>query len=245
MGNRKTFNDFVEESPQPNDYVIGYSNPVPNGERRYKIANIKDFVQATEVIKLHGTRELEDNNIHGKIIHIHDEVVDGIDVAITLPKNPEMFMKFSIVNMIDHKSVAIKSNSGVINSRGNLLRKKYDTAFFYWDGIAWNGYGDLIDHGGMLIKTISDDYTFERKDADCIMHIKSEYPINITLQDPSSLNLISGTQFYIYNLSNVHVVLTTEGDTELNARSNVLRRKYDDVVVYTDGISWFATGDLT
>jgi hypothetical protein len=41
------------------------------------------------------------------------------------------------------------------------------------------------------------------------------------------------------------VTLNTAAGIQLHARSNVLRRKFDDVLVYTDGKQWFATGDLT
>lgn len=245
MANRKTFNDFKEELPKLSDYVVGYSNPVPEGERRFMLADLKRFVRATEVVKITGNREFVDASIHGKFFHIHDEVKDGVDIEITLPSNPDNFMQFGIVNMTDHKSVILSSKTSVINSRGNVLRKKYDTAILYWDGLNWNSYGDLVSDGGLSIKTLSSDYTFERKDADCIMHIDAESDLDIILPNPISLGLISGTQFYIYNLSSSHVTLKTSDDIELYARSNVLRRKYDDVLVYTDGKNWFATGDLT
>jgi hypothetical protein len=245
MANRKTFNDFKEELPKLSDYVIGYSNPVPEGERRFRLADLKGFVRATEVVKVIGNTEFSDTSIHGKFFHLHDEVHDGKDLEITLPNNPDMFIQFGVVNMTEHKSVVLNSKIGKINSNGNTLRKKYDTAILYWDGVNWNAYGHLSSNGGMDIKTLSENYTFERKDADCIMHITSESDIEIVLPDPKSLNLISGTQFYIYNLSNIKVTLNTETGVELHARSRVLRRKFDDVLVYTDGNQWFATGDLT
>ena len=147
--------------------------------------------------------------------------------------------------MTDHKSIILKTKTGTLLSRGNVLRKKYDTAIVYWSGTHWSAYGDISSDGGMNIKTLSENYTFERKDADCIMHITAESDIKITLPDPMSLNLISGTQFYIYNLSSIKVTLKPDAGVKLTARSNVLRRKFDDVLAYTDGTSWFATGDLT
>ena len=122
-----------------------------------------------------------------------------------------MFMQFGVVNMTDHKSVILNAKIGKINSNGNILRKKYDTAILYWDGVNWNAYGQLASHGGVNIKTLSENYIFERKDADCIMHIISDSDIEISLPDPKSLNLISGTQFYIYNLSNIKVRLNARG----------------------------------
>jgi hypothetical protein len=245
MANRKTFNDFKEELPKLSDYVVGYSNPVPEGERRFRLADLKGFVRATEVVKVIGDTEFPDTSIHGKFFHIHDEVVDGKDLELTLPNNPDMFMQFGVVNMTNHKSVILNSKIGSLNSHGNVLRKKYDTAIFYWDGQTWNGYGDLSSDGGVKIKNISDNYTFVRNDADCIFHTKSESDIIITLPDPETDNLISGTQFYIYNLSSSKVILKPSAGIELHARSNTLRRKYDDVLVYTNGKNWFATGDLT
>jgi len=245
MANRKTFNDFKEELPKLSDYVVGYSNPVPEGERRFRLADLKGFVRATEVVKVFGNTEFADTSIHGKFFHIHDEVSDGVDIELTLPSNPDMFMQFGLVNMTDHKSVILQSKTGTINSRGLVLRKKFDTTILYWDGVNWNAYGDLVSDGGLSIKTLSSDYTFERFDSDSIMHIDAETDIDIILPDPSSMGLISGTQFYIYNLSSSKVILKPSAGIELHARSNTLRRKYDDVLVYTDGKNWFATGDLT
>ena len=245
MANRKTFNDFKEELPQLSDYVVGYSDPVPHGERKFRLADLKGFVRATEVVKIFGDCEFPDTSIHGKFYHLYDEVVDGKDCEITLPENPDMFMQFGVVNMTDHKSVILKTKTGTLMSRGTVLRKKYDTAIVYWSGSSWSAYGDLTSDGGMSIKTLSENYTFERKDADCIMHILSESDLNIVLPDPKSINLISGTQFYIYNLSSFKVKLKPDAGVELHARSNSLRRKFDDVLVYTDGAKWFATGDLT
>ena len=243
MANRKTFNDFTEDLPKLSDYVIGYSNPVPEGERKFRLADLKGFVRATEVVKVMGNTEFPDTSVHGKFYHIHDEVDDGTDVELRLPQNPDMFMQFGIVNMTDHKSVRINSVLGSINSRGELLRKKYDTAIVYWDGKNWNAYGDLAKDGGMDIKNISDDYTFSKQDSDCLIHVNSSENIDINLPDP--VGIPSGTQFYLYNLSSKMVTLKPSAGIELLSRSNVLRRKYDDVLVYTDGEKWFATGDLT
>ena len=54
------------------------------------------------------------------------------------------------------------------------------------------------------------------------MHIDAETDIDIILPDPSSMGLISGTQFYIYNLSSSKVILKPSAGIELHARSNTL-----------------------
>ena len=68
----------------------------------------------------------------------------------------------------------------------------------------------------------------------------------VTFNLPSPTQFPSGTQFYLYNFSDTGaVVIETSGDDNLLARAKYLRRKFDDAVVYTDGVQWFATGDLS
>jgi hypothetical protein len=243
MANRKTFNDFTEDLPKSSDYVIGYSDVEPGGERKFRLADLKGFMHTTGCVKVMGNTQFSDTSVHSKFYHVHDEADDNLDVELSLPQNPDFCMQFGVVNMTDHKSVSIISSGGSINSRGHVLRKKFDTAILYWDGKNWNAYGDLAPDGGVSIKTISEDYTFSKQDADCLIHVNSSESININLPDPGEMQ--SGTQFYLYNLSPVSVTLKPNAGIELHSRSTVLRKKYDDVLVYTDGVKWFATGDLT
>ena len=93
----------------------------------------------------------------------------------------------------------------------------------------------------MKIREVTDNYTFVITDIDTILHFVVDKPTKVTLPDPTELP--SGTQFYITNLSEQVITLVAE-DSELRAKATKLRRQFDDAVVYTDGKSWFATGDL-
>ena len=61
--------------------------------------------------------------------HIHDEVSDGVDIELTLPSNPDIFMQFGLV-MYDHKSVILQSKTSELVA-GLVLRKKFDTIILY------------------------------------------------------------------------------------------------------------------
>ena len=80
-------------------------------------------------------------------------------------------------------------------------------------------------------------------DADSMLHVNSNSNVDIILPNP--VGILSGTQFYVYNMSETSIVTLKSDEVELSARSNSLRKQYDDAVVYTDGEKWFATGDLS
>ena len=49
MGNRKTFNDFIEKSAiNKDDYLIGYDEPIPGGEKKFKFSDLRNFVTIFE-----------------------------------------------------------------------------------------------------------------------------------------------------------------------------------------------------
>lgn len=247
MANRKTFNDFEETTPTHEDYVIGFSKPEPGGERRFRLSALKGFVHTSDVVKVQGSVEFSsDDVINGKIYHV-GELDDSVEdeILIELPLSPARPMQLGVVNMAVHKLVRIRTRQGPsLQARGELLRRKFDTAIIYWDGTAWNAYGDLSRDGGLGIKNITEDYTFTLEDVDALLHVHATNDIKISLPDPT--DIITGTQFYVYNLSETSkVTLEVPGGVELFARASTLRRKYDDVVIYTDGTNWFATGDLS
>jgi hypothetical protein len=246
MANRKTFNDFKEDKPQPGDYVIGFSEPTPGGERRFRLGDLKGFIHPSEVVDVTGAVEFSsDDVINGKIYHVGaGQVTTENEIVVSLPLNPEHLMEFSVVNTADNIPVHIVTRSGLpLQARGAILRKKFDTAVIYWDGTSWHGYGDLTKDGGLSIKKVSADYSFTLADVDALIHVHATDDININLPDPTGM--LSGTQFYVYNMSDTAKVTLNSPDAELFSRANALRRKYDDVVVYTDGTGWFATGDLS
>ena len=247
MANRKTFNDFEESKPVLSDYIIGFSKPEPGGERRFRLSDLKGFIYTSDVVKVEGTTVFSsDDVINGKLYHVGELDQSAQDeIVVSLPLNPDHPMQFGIVNMATHKPVRIVTQSGSsLQARGELLRKKFDTAIIYWDGETWNAYGDLSKDGGLGIKDITEDYTFTLEDVDALLHARATNNITVSLPDPT--NILSGTQFYVYNLSDSSIVtLNSTTDAELFARASSLRRKYDDAVIYTDGTSWFATGDLS
>ena len=246
MANRKTFNDFKEDKPQPGDYVIGFSEPTPGGERRFRLADLKGFIHPSEVVDVTGAVEFSsDDIINGKIYHVgNGEVNAENQIVVSLPLNPEHLMEFVVVNTTDNIPVSITTRSGMpLQARGPILRRKFDTAVIYWDGNAWHGYGDLVSNGGANIKNITESHQFSVDDIDALLHVNATSDVDITL--PSPTGMLSGTQFYVYNMSESTKVTLKSPHVEISARANVLRRKYDDAVVYTDGEKWFATGDLS
>tara|TARA_A100001037_G_scaffold63293_1_gene55323 strand:+ start:31601 stop:32341 length:741 start_codon:yes stop_codon:yes gene_type:complete len=246
MANRKTFNDFREDKPHSGDYVIGFSEPVPGGERRFRLADLKGFIHPSEVVDVTGAVEFSsDDIINGKIYHVaNGEETTQNQIDVSLPLNPEHLMEFVVVNTTDNIPVNITTRAGTpLQARGTILRRKFDTAVIYWDGNAWHGYGDLVANGGATIKNITSTHQFDSSDVDALLHVNASSDVDIVLPNP--VGLLSGTQFYVYNMSDSAKVTLKSTDSEISARSNVLRRKYDDAVVYTDGVKWFATGDLS
>jgi hypothetical protein len=247
MANRKTFNDFEETLPTREDYVIGFAKPEPGGERRFRLSALKGLIHTSDIVKVTGAVDFSaEEVINGKIYHVAE--TDGStenEISVSLPASPDRPMQFGVVNMSTHKAIRISTRIGTpLQARGEVLRRKFDTATIYWDGANWSGYGDLARDGGLGIKDIVADYDFSITDADAFIHVRASADIKINLPNPT--NIISGTQFYIYNLSDTaKVILNSTSDAELLTRANVLRKKYDDAVVYTDGTSWFATGDLS
>jgi hypothetical protein len=245
MANRKTFNDFKEEKPQSHDYVIGFSEPTTGGERRFRLSDLKGFMHPSEVIDVTGAIEFShDDIISGKIYHITADTTTNEVITVSLPHNPPTLMQFAIVNTTDQSVVKVVTRTGSeLQANGNLLRKKHDTAIIYWNGSSWYAYGDLSRDGGVNIKNITNNHHFNMTDADSMLHVNSNSNVDIILPNP--VGILSGTQFYVYNMSETSIVTLKSDEVELSARSNSLRKQYDDAVVYTDGEKWFATGDLS
>lgn len=247
MANRKTFNDFEETLPTREDYVIGFSKPEPGGERRFRLSALKGLIHTSDIVKVTGAVDFSSEEvINGKIYHVaeSDDSVEN-EISVSLPASPDHPMQFGVVNMAIHKPIRISTRIGApLQARGEVLRRKFDTATIYWDGTNWSGYGDLARDGGLGIKDIVADYDFSIADADVLIHVRASDDIQINLPDPT--NIISGTQLYVYNLSDTaKVTLNSTSEAKLLARANVLRKQYDDAVIYTDGTDWFATGDLS
>ena len=139
---------------------------------------------------------------------------------------------------------------GVSNSLGQtastFLKKKYDTAIFYFNGETWFGHGDLDGASSLNIKNVSGNYAFTLEDEDKILHFNhtsATQGASISLPTPSSM--VAGTQFFVHNISDGWIEFQVPDGVIFHARAKFLRRKYDDAVVYTDGTDWFATGDLS
>ena len=275
MANRKTFNDFLSKPDIKNDdYVVGFDLPEVGGEKKFKFSDLKDFVQEVEMhkIEVNGTLPVVDPTIiqnssnsevhspflNGKIFH----VVGNNNVSVTLPNlvatHLNKKVQFMVVNLTDHQRVEISSvpsgpvlhARGVSNSLGQtastFLKKKYDSALFYFDGTAWFGHGDLDGASTQNIKNISGNYFFTLEDEDKILHFNHGLDTDsgsITLPNPSEM--LAGTQFFVHNISDGWIEFKVPTGVTFHARAKFLRRKYDDAVVYTDGVDWFATGDLS
>ena len=282
MGNRKTFNDFIEKSAiNKDDYLIGYDEPIPGGEKKFKLSDLRNFVKSNEVVKIVKSGklpELDPNDptsfdsdvikpnvpfLSGKIFHVQS----SDHALIELPKldgdySDETNLMCIVVNMTDHKRVELKTENGTfaLNARGVLqyesgmsdattvtfLKKKYDTGIFYYTDGKWYGYGDLDGPASLNIQNITTDYVFSLKDEDKILHFKHESDgVKIHLPNPENYGMKSGTQFFVHNISNNWIEFNVDSGVNFHARAKYLRRKYDDAVVYTDGVDWFATGDLS
>lgn len=167
-----------------------------------------------------------------------------------------------VMNLTDNKRVEIKTVNGMksLRARGvveydsqlsdsttvTFLKKKYDTGIFYYSEDTWYGYGDLDGPSSLNIKNIYDNYTFTLEDEDKILHFHhdaSEGGVMVNLPDPSLIK--SGTQFFVHNISEQWIEFAVPTGINFHARAKFLRGKYDDAAVYTDGVDWFATGDLS
>lgn len=202
--------------------------------------------------------------LNGKIFH----AVGSSDVRITLPKSTEFpvgpdgqgpRIQCLIVNLTDNKRVEIHVPEQGTNlyAKGvgpdlnrTYLKRRYDTAMLYcmWknNGIEWYGHGDLDGPSSLHIKNVETSYTFTPTDEDKILHfnhVTDAGGVLLTLPDPTSIP--SGTQFFARNHSDEWIELRVPDGMELKARAKFLRRKFDDVAIYTDGVDWFATGDLS
>lgn len=167
-----------------------------------------------------------------------------------------------VVNLTDNKRVEIKTVNGMksLQARGvveydsqlsdsttvTFLKKKYDTAIFYCSENVWYGYGDLDGPSSLNIKDIDSNYTFTLEDEDKILHFVHDTPnsgVKVSLPNPT--NIKSGTQFFVHNISNDWIEFDVPDGVSFHARAKFLRGKYDDAAIYTDGVDWFATGDLS
>ena len=271
MSSRKTFNDFLSKSNiNENDYVVGFDLPEMGGEKKFKLAHLKDFVNAVDVHMIEASGSLpvipphEPNQListdapflNGKIFHAKGDS----DISLTLPDLTELDtqVQLMVVNMTNHKRVEVSTTPGmnrlqargVSNSLGQtastFLKKKYDTAFFYYCDKTWHGYGDLDGASSLNIKNVSGNYAFTLEDEDKILnfnHTTASSGVSISLPNPT--NIVGGTQFFVHNISDGWIEFQVPAGVNLHARAKFLRRKYDDAAVYTDGVDWFATGDLS
>ena len=199
--------------------------------------------------------------LSGKIFH----VVSTDHALIQLPnisQSSPLNVSCVVVNMTDNKRVEIKTVNqmptlkarGVLHPASGLsdnttvtyLKKKYDTGVFYFHDNNWYGYGDLDGSSAVNIKNVYTNYNFTLEDEDKILHFKhnvSAGGVLVDLPDPSDIK--SGTQFFVHNVSGQWIEFKVPQGVNFHARAKFLRRKYDDAAVYTDGIDWFATGDLS
>ena len=256
MANRKTFSDFATKlNLNPSDYLVGYDHDGVGGEKKFPASHLKNFVNISDIVEITTDITLPVNqvptdddsppipNLNGKVFHVNPIPPENIE--ITLPQlSPEQRVRFEIVNLMDANHVRIVTNVGTFMAKGDLLSRKYHTATVYYDGTSWHGFGDLMGTGAagsLKIKDITGDYRFVVADVDTILHFDVSEDTVVTLPDP--VGITSGLQFYITNLSESVISLVAE-NSELKAKATKLRRQFDDAVVYTDGKSWFATGDL-
>lgn len=289
MGNRKTFKDFLNKSNiSKDDYLIGYDEPIPGGEKKFKLSDLRNFVKTNEIIRLGKSAILPildqddpansnslSNNVNlpevpflsGKIFHIESSDHALIELP-SLDEYTDMNVMCIVVNMTNHKRVELKTINGstALHARGvrqyssglsdattvTYLKKKYDTGIFYYNNGVWYGYGDLDGPTSLNIKNITTDYEFSLEDEDKILHFLGKTENNNSDSDngtlislPNPTNMKSGTQFFVHNISNSWIEFKVETGVNFHARAKYLRRKYDDAIIYTDGVDWFATGDLS
>lgn len=257
------------------DYLIGFDAPSVGGEKKFKLSSLRDFVNSVDVMIISSDTVLpiddpyatntpsEDTPfLAGTTFHIESNdhvLIELPDLRNYIGSKKVMCM---LVNLTDNKRVEIKTVNGTksLNARGvvtyesglsdsttvTFLKKKYDTAIFYYSEDTWYGYGDLDGPTSLNIKDVDRDYTFTLDDEDKILHFKHDTSSGgamVSLPDPSSIK--SGTQFFVHNISNNWIEFQVPTGVNFHARAKFLRRKYDDAAVYTDGVDWFATGDLS
>lgn len=224
------------------------------------VVNPNSEIDATGAVVPQGSTDIP--FLSGKIFHI----VSTDHTLIQLPNitySSNLNVSCVIVNMTEHKRVEIKTVNQMptLKARGvreptsgmsdintvTFLKKKYDTAIFYYHGDNWYGYGDLDGPSSMNIKNIYLDYNFTLEDEDKILHfrhaLKDRDGVRINLPNPADMK--SGTQFFVHNISAQWIEFAVPSGVSFHARAKFLRRKYDDAAVYTDGSDWFATGDLS
>ena len=201
--------------------------------------------------------------LSGKLFHITSDdhaLIQLPNIQFTSGLN----VSCVIVNMTNHKRVEVRTvnQMNALKARGVLepttglstaesstfLKKKYDTAIFYYHGENWYGYGDLDGPSSVNIKNVYLDYTFTLEDEDKILHFHHNVDaggVKVNLPNPADMK--SGTQFFVHNISSYgqFIEFMVPTGVKFHARAKFLRRKYDDAAVYTDGVDWFATGDLS
>jgi len=262
MGKKRTFNDFsVRLRPKPTDFLVGFDRPEVGGEKKFPLTHLKNYMESADISIISSSQDFVINpNV---LPESHDEVVDALsfvngkifhavsenDLTITLPSMQSSasheipLVKFTLVNLSESARVNIRTETGQLQAKGSVLRKKHDSAVIYHDGSDWFAFGDLDRQAILDIKDVHGEYTFDLDDAGKLLHFYVDENTKVYLPSPSEF--VSGIQFYVYNFSDHVLQLDTVDDSELYARSIFLRRKYDDAVVYTDGQRWFATGDLS
>jgi len=264
MGKKKTFNDFeVRLRPKASDYLVGFDAPDMGGEKKFPLAHLKNFIDSADITNITESMQLPLNQpgeqekatdkalpppppfLNGKIFHVKSDN----EVTVTLPPMVESdsvkppLVRFTLVNLSENAPVNIEPKTGKLHAHGSVLRDTYDTAIIYFDGFKWYGYGDFDRKAALSIKRVEDTYTFSSLDGGKLLHFYPSENTKVFL--PPASNFTSGTQFYVYNFSDHVLELSTLDNSDIMSRAIFLRRKYDDAVVYTDGTSWFATGDLS
>jgi hypothetical protein len=231
-----------------------------NGSQILPVVNPNAETDATGASVPQGSPDIP--FLSGKIFH----VLSDDHALIQLPNikfSSNLNVSCVVVNMTNHKRVEIKTvnqmpalkargvqehTSGLSdNTTVTFLKKKYDTAIFYYHGDNWYGYGDLDGPSSMHIKKVYLDYNFTLEDEDKILHFEHKLAdregVRINLPNPGDMK--SGTQFFVHNISGQWIEFQVPSGVNFHARAKFLRRKYDDAAVYTDGVDWFATGDLS
>lgn len=267
MSNRKTFNDFLTKiSPEQDDYIIGFDIPDVGGEKKFKLSSLKDFVQSVELKEVSSSGLLPSSHedgtpdstlLNGKIFQITGD--DNIQIILPNLKSIgiEDKIKVMIVNLTSFKRVEVTASPdmkplmarGVSSDLGmtasTYLKKKFDTGIFYYDGECWFGYGDVEGPANLNIKNVFGNYQFTLEDEDKILHFKNSGSDGVTISLPEPEFMVAGTQFFVHNISDGYIKFIVPDSINFYARASFLRKKYDDAVVYTDGVDWFATGDLS
>ena len=108
MANRKTFNDFIEQtSISEEDYVVGFDSPSAGGERKFKLGDLKNFIKDADLTDVESsafniTGHTPDF-FSGKVFHITSGDInqDTNEVTLQLPYPMNSDVRFIIVNMLD------------------------------------------------------------------------------------------------------------------------------------------------